>query len=34
MTVHQTFETPSVNIIAWLVIISSFNLGNKFNYEK
>jgi hypothetical protein len=34
MTAHQTFETPSVNIIAWLVIISSFNLENKFNNEK
>lgn len=34
MTAHQTFETPSVNIIAWLVIISSFNLGNKFINEK
>jgi hypothetical protein len=27
---HQTFETPSVNIMAWLVLIASLHIDKKF----
>jgi hypothetical protein len=30
ITVHQTFETPSVNIIAWLVLITALHVDKKF----
>lgn len=30
ITAHQTFETPSVNIIAWLVLITALHVDKKF----
>jgi hypothetical protein len=33
MFAQQTFETPAVNIISWIVLLACFNYNKKLNYK-